>query len=153
MTRFQLGRGSPKIELVLLARDTTMALRILIVDDEPLVRVGVRLILERHDGWAVCGEAENGMEAIEKAIELRPDLVVLDVVMPKLDGLHAASKIREQLPAASILILTLYESLNMARLAAKAGASAYVAKSLIVKNLVPTIESLAPTREAKRPTL
>ena len=125
-----------------------MAFRILIVDDEPLVRVGIRLILDRHEDWMVCGEAENGVQAIEKAIELNPDLIVMDVVMPELDGIHAAIEIRRRLPGAPIVMLTLHETLSIARLAASAGASAYVGKSLIAKELVPAIESLKSKKGA-----
>lgn len=63
--------------------------RILIADDNDLVRTGLRMILENHEDWAVCGEATDGRDAIEKAVELKPDVIVLDVVMPNLDGLSA----------------------------------------------------------------
>jgi DNA-binding NarL/FixJ family response regulator len=132
------------------ARDTqgaNLAFRILIADDEPLVRAGVRLILESHEGWVVCGEAENGQDAIDKAAELQPDMVVLDLSMPEMDGLTAAPRIRAKLPSTPIVILTLYESLDMARWAASVGAAAFVAKSLIVSDLIPSIEALRGSRQ------
>jgi DNA-binding NarL/FixJ family response regulator len=118
------------------------SLRILIVDDNPMVRIGLRVLLERHKGWVVCGEAEDGVEAVEKAVSLKPDVILLDVSMPKLDGLNALPLLREKAPDAEIVILTLYECIDMARIAADGGARAYVTKSLLWKELIPAIESL-----------
>ena len=117
-------------------------LRILIADDHALVRLGLRILLERHQDWMVCGEAGDGAEAVEQAISLKPDLILLDISMPKLDGLTAVPLIREKVPNAAIIILTLYESIEMARIAAYAGAAAYITKSLLTKDLVPAIEKL-----------
>ena len=108
-------------------------------------------MIEKHEGWVVCGEAVDGIEAIEKAAELKPDLVLLDISMPNLDGLSALPQIREHSPDAAILILTIYESLDIARLASAAGASGYIAKSLAASELVPEIQkveaALATVRE------
>jgi DNA-binding NarL/FixJ family response regulator len=119
-----------------------VSLRILIADDKPMVRTGLRMLLEQHQDWTVCGEAGDGIEAVEQAGVLKPDAVLLDISMPKLDGLTAVSLIREKVPTAAIIVLTLYESLAMARIAADAGATAYITKSLLTKDLVPAIESL-----------
>lgn len=119
-----------------------VTLHILIVDDEPQIRNILRTIMEKHEGWVVCGEAADGIEAIEKAAELKPDLVLLDISMPNLDGLSALPQIREHNPAAAVLILTLHESLDMARLSSLAGASGYIAKSLAATELVPEIEKV-----------
>src|ERR1700724_2744842 len=80
--------------------------RILIVDDKQLVRNGLRLFLELHEGMTVCGEASDGLEGIKKAFELKPDVILLDLSMPNLDGLKAAQLIREGSPQAEILIVT-----------------------------------------------
>jgi DNA-binding NarL/FixJ family response regulator len=118
------------------------SLRILVADDRPLVRYGLRILVEQHDDWIVCGEASDGLEAVEKASSLKPDVVLLDISMPKLDGLSAVPLIREKIPDSDIVILTLHESLDMARIAAKVGARAYVTKSSLSTELIPTIEAL-----------
>jgi len=118
-----------------------VSFRILIADDEPHIRTALRRIVESHEDWMVCDEAADGLQAVEKAGALAPDLVLLDVSMPHLDGLSAIPRIRERAPDAGILILTLHQSLDMARMAAAAGAWAYVAKSLAATELVPTIEA------------
>jgi DNA-binding NarL/FixJ family response regulator len=117
-------------------------LQILIADDNPLVRYGLRILLQRQDGWIVCGEAADGLEALEKAASLKPNVILLDISMPKLDGLSALPLLRAKVPDAEVIILTLFESLDIARTAARAGARAYVAKSLLLTDLVPAIEAL-----------
>jgi len=123
-------------------------IRILIVDDKQLVRNGLRMFLELHDGMTVCGEASDGLEGIKKAFELKPDVILLDLNMPTLDGLKAARLIREGSPKAEILIVTSYQSLEVARIAAEAGASGYVTKSLITSDLVPAIEEVVSRHAA-----
>jgi DNA-binding NarL/FixJ family response regulator len=117
-------------------------LRILIADDNPLVRCGLRMLIERQEGWSVCGEAADGLEALEKATSLKPDVILLDISMPKLDGLNALPMLREKVPDSEIIVLTLLECVDLARIAAEAGARAYVTKSLLMTDLVPTIEAL-----------
>jgi DNA-binding NarL/FixJ family response regulator len=82
--------------------------RILIADDHESVLRGVRVMLEAHSGWSVCGEAVNGCEAVTKAVELRPDLIVLDFAMPVLDGLQAADEINKLLPGVQIVLHTIH---------------------------------------------
>lgn len=118
------------------------SLRILIADDNPLVRLAIRLLLESHHDWIICGEAANGFEAVEQAAALKPDVILLDITMPELDGLTAVPLIRKRAPETQIIILTLHESLDMARTAALMGATVYITKSLITDALVPAIESL-----------
>lgn len=118
------------------------ALRILIVDDNSLVRSGIRILLETHQNWRVCGEAANGIEAIAQAVALKPDLILLDISMPELDGLKALPLMRRRVPDAAIIILTLHESLSLARIAAHWGIGGYVTKSVVATELVPLIESL-----------
>jgi DNA-binding NarL/FixJ family response regulator len=117
-------------------------LRILIADDNPLVRCGLRMLIERQEGWSVCGEAADGLEALEKATSLKPDVILLDISMPRLDGLNALPMLREKVPDSEIIVLTLLECVDLARIAAEAGARAYVTKSLLMTDLVPTIEAL-----------
>jgi DNA-binding NarL/FixJ family response regulator len=83
-----------------------MAIRILIVDDHPVVRHGLRTLLEVQPGWEVIAEAADGLEALEKADRLSPDIILLDVSMPKMNGLEACRLIRKAAPAAEILIVT-----------------------------------------------
>ena len=103
--------------------------RIMVADDHEIVRHGLRVLLQAQPAWTVCGEAVDGREAVAKAIELKPDLVVLDVGMPNLNGLEATKQIRAALPATKVLILSLYESEQMVRDVLEAGASGYLLKS------------------------
>jgi len=119
-----------------------MGLRILIVDDAPLVRTGLRLLVERNKDWKVCGEAQDGMEAVEKAAELEPDLVLLDISMPRMNGLTAAPLILKKVPQAKIIILTLDPSAELARAATAVGASGFVPKAMATSQLAPTIEAI-----------
>ncbi len=118
------------------------ALRILIVDDNALVRSGLKMLIELHEGWTVCGQAEDGCDAIDKAADLKPDMILLDIFMPRLDGLSALPLIRQKAPASKVLILTMHYSLDLARIAADEGASGFISKSLVWRDLVPEIEAL-----------
>ena len=117
-------------------------LRILIADDKELVRTGLRMLLEKHGDWIVCGEACDGSEAVAKAIALKPDVILLDIAMPKLDGLKACRLLRDIAPNLLILVLTLYESPNVASAAEAAGAHGYISKALIPRELMPAIETI-----------
>jgi DNA-binding NarL/FixJ family response regulator len=87
-----------------------MGTRILIADDHELVREGLRSVLARHAGWEVCAEAESGDEAVAMAAVLKPDLIILDLLMPRMDGLEAARHIRKIAPGLPIILHTLYLS-------------------------------------------
>jgi DNA-binding NarL/FixJ family response regulator len=100
------------------------------------------MLIEQHEGWTVCGQAVDGRDAIDKAVDLKPDMILLDITMPRLDGLSALPLIRQKSPASKILILTVHHSLDLARIAAKEGASGFIAKSLVWRDLVPEIEAL-----------
>lgn len=118
-------------------------LLILIVDDNPRVRSGIRMLLQKHEDWTICGEASDGIEAVRKAAEFKPDVILLDISMPNMDGLTALPLIREVSPDSQIIVLTLHESLDTARAASRAGANAYIAKSLM-NELLPALEALRP---------
>jgi DNA-binding NarL/FixJ family response regulator len=115
--------------------------RILIADDHEVVRHGVRAVLEGQAGWVVCGEASSGREAVAKAVELRPDIVVLDVSMPELNGLEATRQIRQAV-SAKILILTVHESDQVVMNVLDAGAHGYVLKTDAGRTLVEAIRAL-----------
>jgi two-component system, NarL family, nitrate/nitrite response regulator NarL len=117
------------------------ALQILIVDDNPHVRFGIRRLLQSHADWVICAEAANGIEAVREAEEHKPDVILLDISMPRMDGLTALPLIREKSPASQIIVLTLHESLDTARAASREGANAYIAKSLI-NDLLSALEGL-----------
>jgi DNA-binding NarL/FixJ family response regulator len=115
--------------------------RFLIADDHDVVRMGVKLLLESQPGWVVCGEARTGREAVAKALELQPDLIILDVSMPELNGVEVTRQIRQSLPA-SILIVTMYDSERMARAAIDAGASGYLSKADAGQVLVEAVRTV-----------
>jgi DNA-binding NarL/FixJ family response regulator len=116
-------------------------LRILIADDAPLVRKSLKSLVESHEGWTICGEAADGEDAVKKALALVPDVILLDISMPILNGLEAAAQIKQSMPSAIIYIVTQHHSLEMARVAAEAGAYGYIAKICVAANLIPAIES------------
>jgi len=117
-------------------------LRILIADDHELARRGIRALLESHPGWEVCGEAKDGRETVELAANLKPDLVLLDIGMPNLNGLEAARQILAGSPDVAILILTMHDSDNVVREVLRAGARGYLLKSDAGRDLVAAVEAL-----------
>lgn len=120
--------------------------RILIADDHDVVRQGVRTVLQGQAGWVVCGEASTGREAVAKAIELQPDVVVLDISMPELNGLEATRQIRRAV-SARILILTVHESDQVVTEVLDAGAHGYVLKTDAGRTLVEAIRALLRHQE------
>jgi DNA-binding NarL/FixJ family response regulator len=117
-------------------------LRILIADDHEVFRRGVRGVLEEQPGWQVVGEAGNGRQAVEMARELQPDVVVLDISMPELNGLDATRQIMQVSPGSEILILTLHDSEQLAEEVLKAGVRAYILKSDAAQDLVAAVSAL-----------
>ena len=103
--------------------------RILVVDDHLFIRRGIQNILRPYSEWELCGEAGNGEEAVKMADELHPDVVVMDVSMPGMNGLEATRAIRQRLPGTRILLLTLHDSKELVRSAFRFGASGYLLKS------------------------
>jgi DNA-binding NarL/FixJ family response regulator len=122
-------------------------LRILIADDHGLVRHGARAVLNSQRGWRVVGEAANGPEAVQKAIQLKPDVAVVDIGMPELDGIQVARQIRQALPDTQVLVLTMHESDQMVRRALDAGARGYLLKSDLTECLARAVRAVS---EGKR---
>lgn len=118
-------------------------LRILLADDHAIVRRGLKELLEEHFDWSVCAEAATGREAVELAIEHRPNVAVLDLSMPELNGLEATRRIRQAVPETEILVFTMHEGDELVREVLNAGARGYLLKSEAADQLVPAVESLA----------
>ena len=118
-------------------------LRILIADDHDLMRRGVKALLQSHPGWEICGEAHTGREAVTKAQELRPDIAILDVSMPDLNGVDAAKRIHKESPDTEILILSVHYSDQLIRDILEAGVRGYIVKSDSDRDLIIAIETLA----------
>jgi len=123
-----------------------MTIRILVVDDHPIVRQGLKTLLEGHSGWEVIGEASDGAEAVEKARNLSPDVMVLDVTMPRMNGLEACRLIRRHSPGLEILFVTQHDSPQMMREALEAGARGYVVKSNAARDLLAAVEAVSQHR-------
>ena len=119
------------------------ALHVLIVDDHEVVRRGLRALIESHPGWEVCGEATTGREAVQKASKLKPNVVVMDIAMPELNGLEATRQILKAIPRTPVLILTVHESEQVVHEVLKAGAQGIVLKSDASRDLVAAIEALS----------
>jgi len=117
-------------------------LRILVADDHQVVRTGLRTLLESKAGWQVCAEAANGREAVEKAGELQPDVAILDIGMPLLNGVDATRQIHKVSPQTEILILTMHDSEHMIQGVLDAGAHGYILKDDADRNLLAAVESL-----------
>ncbi len=121
-------------------------MRILIADDHEVVRQGLRTLLESKPGWQVCGEAADGREAMQLAAQTRPDVAVLDLTMPVLNGLEATRRILAAAPTTEVVILTMHESDQLERQVLEAGAHAYVLKSDASRELITAIEAVRQNR-------
>jgi signal transduction histidine kinase len=115
--------------------------RILVADDHEVIRRGVRALLAAGRDCEICGEAVDGQDAVEKAHQLHPDLVIMDVSMPNLNGLEATRVIRRSLPGTQVLILTQHDSQEMMRQALNAGARGFVVKSSVAHDLLNAVEA------------
>ena len=122
-------------------------LRILIADDHPLVRHGLRSVLESQPGWTVCAEAEDGRSAVKLGLELKPDVFLMDVTMPELNGLDATRRLRRERPDAAILILTMHESDQLCADLIRAGARGCLLKSDSPRQLLAAVEAVASGKQ------
>jgi DNA-binding NarL/FixJ family response regulator len=125
---------------------STKSLRILVADDHDILRRGLKQLLTAHAGWQVVAEARTGREAVSLSEEHKPDIVVIDVSMPDLNGLEAARRIRKALPKTGIVILTLHFSDQLVKDIVEAGARAYVMKADADRDLVNAVEAIANHR-------
>ena len=116
--------------------------RILLADDHDIIRRGLKELLETHAGWEVVGEASTGRQAVELAGKLHPDIAILDLTMPELNGLEATRQIKKILPKTAVLIFTMHENENLIRDVLTAGALGYVLKSDAARHLTNAVESL-----------
>src|ERR1700690_1365673 len=123
-----------------------MKLRILLADDHEIVRRGLRSLLERREGWEVCGEAGDGREAVEKALQLKPDVVIVDIGMPNLNGLDTTRQLLQHDPQQKVIVLTITDSDQVIREALDAGARGFVLKSDAARDLVSAVEALQRNR-------
>jgi DNA-binding NarL/FixJ family response regulator len=121
----------------------TRSLRILIADDHDLMRRGLKSLLESRPGWSICGEANTGREAVAKAEELRPDIVIIDITMPELNGVEAARRIVKVSPNTEVLVLSVHYSDQLIRDILDAGVRGYIVKSDSDRDLVIAVETLA----------
>jgi DNA-binding NarL/FixJ family response regulator len=131
----------------------TTDIRVLLADDHALVRKGFRRLLEDEAGIVVVGEASNGVEAVELARELRPDVIVMDMSMPDLNGTQATIEILKFLPGAAIVILSMYSEANYVRNAVKAGARGYLLKNASEVDLGAAVKNVARGRKVIDPKI
>jgi DNA-binding NarL/FixJ family response regulator len=117
--------------------------RVLLADDHEIVRAGLRRVLDDTPEWEVAGEATTGREAVDMAVSLKPDVIVLDITMPELNGLEATRQIVKEFPEAEILILTVHDTESLIREVLNAGARGYLLKSDATQHLLAAVESLA----------
>jgi PAS domain S-box-containing protein len=121
-------------------------LRILVVDDHEEIRKGIKALLSAHTRWSICGEAQDGIEGVEKALNLKPDVILMDVSMPRMGGMEATGILRREIPNSDVVILSQNDRTIVSRQARDAGASAFVAKSDLARDLISTLDTVAETR-------
>lgn len=116
--------------------------RILVADDHEVVRRGVRVLLESQPGWQVIAEAVNGRQALEQTKQWKPDVVILDLTMPDLNGMEATRQIVKAVPQTEVLILTMHESEQLVRRIVEAGARGYVSKADVGRSLIEAVDAV-----------
>ena len=117
--------------------------RVLLADDHEVLRRGLRQIIEDQPGWTVCGEAGTGREAVDLAAQEKPDIAVVDISMPELNGLEATRQIRKASPRTEVLVFTMHENESLVREVLSAGARGYLMKSDAARHIVAAIEALS----------
>ena len=127
--------------------------RILLADDHTLVREGLRKIIEAHSGWEVIGEAADGRQAVRQALELKPDLVVLDLAMPLLSGVDAIQQIVRRLPSTRVLVLSMHADEVYVTRALKAGAHGYLLKDSAGNDLLRAVTALTQNKSFFSPAI
>ncbi|HEY6385909.1 MAG TPA: response regulator transcription factor [Candidatus Acidoferrum sp.] len=127
--------------------------RVLIVDDHAIIRRGVQTILNPFPEWEFCGEADNGNDAIRMAEELKPDIIIMDLSMPGLNGIEATRAIRKAQPDIKIILLTLHESTELVRSAFRAGARGYLLKTDAEQELVKALTMVIAKRAYVSPKI
>jgi DNA-binding NarL/FixJ family response regulator len=128
-------------------------LRIFLADDHMIVREGLKTLINAQPDMEVVGEAENGRDAVKSAVELSPDVVVMDISMPEMNGIEATERLRKECPSTKIVALTIYEDTGYLRQSLKAGASGYVLKRAVVEELVQAVRTCAAGGTYIDPTL
>jgi DNA-binding NarL/FixJ family response regulator len=135
-------------------------IRILLADDNEMFRTELRRLLIQQEGWTICTEVEDGIQAVSKALQFEPDVIILDISMPGMSGLMAARLVRELLPAAKVILLSTHDQSLMRHILDLSGAHAYISKTESTHELVSTIEilladgemgSVAPCPDAEVP--
>lgn len=119
-----------------------MIARILIADDHEMMRTVLRHLIDSHEGWQVCSEARNGGEAVAKAADLHPDVIILDLAMPIMDGVQAAREIVRNMPNAKIVMFTLHSSAELEKAAGQVGIKRVISKARDGKTLLQAIEEV-----------
>lgn len=117
-------------------------MRVIVADDHEVVRKGVCTVLESHEKLGACHEACDGEEAVQKAMQLKPDLIILDITMPTMDGLSAAKQIRKILPEVPIIMLSVHEGPEIIRAAQQAGAQGFVTKNDVAAILLQAVDAV-----------
>jgi DNA-binding NarL/FixJ family response regulator len=124
-----------------------MATRILIVDDHEVVRMGIRLLFSNNGPLQVCGEAEDGPDALEKVLELAPDVVILDLTMPGMNGFETAARMREIAPTVKIVFYSIHEIPATARIS---GGDAFISKAAASQDLIMTVNRVMQSSRTGR---
>lgn len=136
------------------ARDNAARVkRVLLADDHALMRKGVRDLIEECDGYEVVGEAQDGVEAIELAKKLRPDILIMDIALPRLNGLNACRHIREMLPGVRVIILSMYADREYVAEAVRQGVSGYLLKDGAADEIVRAMDSVSAGKRYLSPML
>ena len=142
----RLKSGAVNVKIRLETRNVAHVKRILIVDDSPIIRRSLRIVLEQQPDWGVCGEAGNGRDGIDKALQLRPDLVVIDLVMPVMNGIEASRTLKKLAPATTLVMFTTFADPCLTKDALAAGVDAVVPKSEGATTLIRSIQTLLVTK-------